>query len=55
MKRLSTLTILVLILFVAAGCGGGSVIDFMMKLRERNGEDGSFKETVLAMREMFLK
>jgi hypothetical protein len=37
-----------------AGCGGGSVVDFMMKLRERNGEDGSFTATVLAMREMFL-
>jgi hypothetical protein len=38
-----------------SGCGGGSVIDFMMKLRERNGEDSSFTATVLAMREMFLK
>jgi hypothetical protein len=38
-----------------SGCGGGSVIDFMMKLRERNGEDGSFTATVIAMREMFLK
>jgi hypothetical protein len=38
-----------------AGCGGGSVIDFIMCLRERNGEDSSFTATVLAMREMFLK
>jgi hypothetical protein len=38
-----------------SGCGGDSVIDFMMRLRERNGEDSSFTATVLAMREMFLK
>jgi hypothetical protein len=38
-----------------AGCGGGSVIDFMMRLRQQNGEDDSFTATISAMREMFLK
>lgn len=33
-----------------AGCGGGSVIDFAMKWRERHGQDGSFTATVRAMR-----
>lgn len=37
-----------------AGCGGGSVIDFMMRWRDTHGEDGSFTATIMAMREMFL-
>jgi hypothetical protein len=37
-----------------AGCGGGSVIDFWMKWRERNGQDSSFKATVTELRQMLL-
>ena len=37
-----------------AGCGGGSIIDFWMKWREAHGQDGSFSETVLELREMLL-
>jgi hypothetical protein len=29
-----------------AGCGGGSIIDFMMKWRQAHGQDGSFTATV---------
>ncbi|MBI1258514.1 MAG: hypothetical protein GC204_13685 [Chloroflexi bacterium] len=29
-----------------AGCGGGSIIDFWMKWREKQGDDGSFTATV---------
>ncbi len=29
-----------------AGCGGGSVIDFWMKWREKHGQDGSFADTI---------
>ncbi|MCA0457142.1 MAG: hypothetical protein LCI00_24435 [Chloroflexi bacterium] len=37
-----------------AGCGGGSIIDFWMKWRERNGQDSSFKATVTELRQMLL-
>ena len=37
-----------------AGCGGGSVIDFWMKWREKNGEDGSFKATLTDLAEQLL-
>jgi DNA primase len=37
-----------------AGCGGGSIIDFWMKMREKQGQDGSFTETIKELREMLL-
>lgn len=37
-----------------AGCGGGSLIDFWMKWRERQGEDNSFTSTVKDLRERLL-
>lgn len=38
-----------------AGCGGGSLIDFWMKWRETQGEDGSFKATISDLAQMLLK
>jgi hypothetical protein len=37
-----------------AGCGGGSIIDFLMLWREKNGEDSSFTATVRALAKMLL-
>ncbi len=37
-----------------AGCGGGSIIDFWMKWRERQGQDSSFRATVTELRQMLL-
>jgi hypothetical protein len=37
-----------------AGCGGGSIIDFVMKLREQRGEDYSFKATLHVLAEELL-
>jgi hypothetical protein len=37
-----------------AGCGGGSIIDFWMKWRERHGQDNSLKATVTELRHMLL-
>lgn len=37
-----------------AGCGGGSIIDFWMKWRERQGQDSSFKATVTELRHRLL-
>lgn len=37
-----------------AGCGGGSLIDFMMKWRDAQGEDGSFTATITALAERLL-
>lgn len=37
-----------------AGCGGGSLIDFWMKWREKQGEDGSFKATISDLARMLL-
>lgn len=37
-----------------AGCGGGSVIDFWMKWREKNGEEGSFKATIADLADRLL-
>lgn len=37
-----------------AGCGGGSIIDFFMKWRDHQGEDGSFTATIKTLREMLL-
>jgi len=37
-----------------AGCGGGSIIDFYMKWREKAGEDPSFIPTITALAEMLL-
>lgn len=37
-----------------AGCGGGSVIDFMMKWREMRGEDASFKATIAELVKLLL-
>ncbi len=37
-----------------AGCGGGSLIDFWMKHRERRGEDGSFRATVKDLARLLL-
>lgn len=38
-----------------AGCGGGSIIDFWMKWREKAGQDSSFAATVKDLRQMLLK
>ena len=35
-----------------AGCGGGSVIDFWSRLREKNGQDGSFTATITDLAQM---
>lgn len=37
-----------------AGCGGGSIIDFWMKWREKAGEDPGFVPTITALAEMLL-
>jgi hypothetical protein len=37
-----------------AGCGGGSIIDFWMKMREKRGEDSSFAATVKELAIMLL-
>ncbi len=37
-----------------AGCGGGSIIDFWMKWREKHGEDGSFTATITDLAEQLL-
>jgi hypothetical protein len=37
-----------------AGCGGGSIIDFWMKWREKQGHDGSFKATITELRKILL-
>lgn len=37
-----------------AGCGGGSIIDFWMKWRQMQGQDGAFTPTLLELREMLL-
>lgn len=37
-----------------AGCGGGSLIDFWMKWREKHGQDGSFKATIAELAQMLL-
>jgi len=37
-----------------AGCGGGSLIDFWMKWREREGLDASFGATIKALADMLL-
>lgn len=37
-----------------AGCGGGSLIDFWMKWREINGQDGSFTPTITELAKMLL-
>lgn len=37
-----------------AGCGGGSLIDFWMKWREREGLDASFSATLKALAEILL-
>jgi hypothetical protein len=37
-----------------AGCGGGSIIDFWMKWREHNGQDGSFTATITELRKLLL-
>lgn len=37
-----------------AGCGGGSLIDFWMKWREQNGQDGSFTPTITELGKMLL-
>lgn len=36
------------------GCGGGSIIDFWMKWREKNGQDSSFTPTLLELRDMLI-
>ncbi|MHB8625516.1 MAG: TOTE conflict system archaeo-eukaryotic primase domain-containing protein [Aggregatilineales bacterium] len=36
------------------GCGGGSIIDFWMQWRVKEGQDGSFVETVKDLRAMLL-
>lgn len=38
-----------------AGCGGGSVIDFMIKWREKNGKDASFVETIADLAKMLFE
>ncbi|MCI0711035.1 MAG: CHC2 zinc finger domain-containing protein [Chloroflexi bacterium] len=37
-----------------AGCGGGSVIDFMLKWREMQGQDASFKATLAELARLLL-
>src|SRR5690606_5025124 len=37
-----------------AGCGGGSLIDFWMKWREREGLDASFSATLKALADILL-
>jgi hypothetical protein len=37
-----------------AGCGGGSIIDFWMKWREKQGQDSSFTATITELRKMLL-
>lgn len=37
-----------------AGCGGGSLIDFWMKWREKQGDDGSFKAALSDLARMLL-
>jgi hypothetical protein len=37
-----------------AGCGGGSIIDFFMKWREKHGQDASFTATITELRKMLL-
>lgn len=36
-----------------AGCGGGSIIDFWMRWREKQGQDGSFIATIRDMAQTF--
>jgi hypothetical protein len=36
-----------------AGCGGGSIIDFWSKWREKQGQDASFVATITELAEMF--
>jgi len=37
-----------------AGCGGGSIIDFWMKWRKKEGQNGSFKATIRDLAKMLL-
>ena len=37
-----------------AGCGGGSILDFWMKWRERHNQDSSFTATITELRKMLL-
>lgn len=37
-----------------AGCGGGSIIDFFMKWREKHGQDASFTSTITELRKLLL-
>jgi hypothetical protein len=37
-----------------AGCGGGSIIDFWMKWREKHGKSGDFKSTIRDLAKMLL-
>lgn len=37
-----------------AGCGGGSIIDFWMKWRQKQGQDATFVETVKELRRLLL-
>nr|WP_281719784.1 CHC2 zinc finger domain-containing protein [Nitrosomonas nitrosa] len=37
-----------------AGCGGGSIIDFWSKWREKHGQDSSFTATIRDLREILL-
>ena len=36
-----------------AGCGGGSIIDFWSKWREKQGQEASFVATITELAEMF--
>jgi hypothetical protein len=38
-----------------AGCKGNTIIDFWMLWRTKSGQDGSFKKTILDLRDMLLK
>jgi DNA primase len=37
-----------------AGCGGVAIVDFWMKWRETQGQDGSFTEAVKELHQMLL-
>lgn len=37
-----------------AGCGGGSIIDFWMRWRAKNGQDSSFVATITDLARMLL-
>ena len=37
-----------------AGCGGGSLIDFWMRWREKQGQSGDFKNTITELAQMLL-